>query len=249
MGRSGLIIAKNMADFLSGANSLPHISHEVVDVDFSEWDDLYKLREESFSKLKPDLHTVIFMDGRGVTGNHKRYNLFERDPIYLIMANTAWEIAERRNLDCTIYAASDECSIIFPNTKQLCDSFQMGDCGDYVLSLYVQIFLKLFWTKYPDILFKSTIFQHTEQEARRYLEYRKAICQHNALWWQAKEHLKKSDYVAVGEDTQRMVNLLKEHGLYEPLIANSDFYDGIKLIHQSNPGLDIYQTFSLAKGI
>lgn len=195
---------------------------------FDEWVDLYRIRENYFHKLNPSLHTIIFMDGRGVTGNHLRYNLFERDPIYRIMSDCAWNVADKLNLNCRIYSAADECSVIFPDTKQLIERFEMDDCGDYIATLYLQHFLKFFWVKYPEILIKSTIFQHTSQDAGRYLEYRKAVCWHNALWWQAKEYLRKEEYTSIGDDTQEMIKLLKRHQIYDELIRNNDFYNGVE---------------------
>ncbi len=202
-------------------------------MDYGQWKDIALVRETNFHKLEDEKSTVIFMDCRNVTGNHARYDLFQRDQIYTIMAKCCSEVVEGLYLSCDIYAALDECSVIFPDTKELKSCFQMGDCGDYVLSLFIQRFLKLFWVYYPTTFVKSTIFQYTQEDVMRYLEYRKALCQQNALVWIAKEHLKKEEYASVSEDTIRIKELLRRHGLLDATVANSAFYEGV-LLHVDN---------------
>lgn len=207
-------------------------------MDYIRWEDIALVRETNFHKLEDAKSTVIFMDCRNVTGNHARYNLFQKDPIYTIMAKCCSEVVEGLYLSCNVYAALDECSVIFPDTKELKSCFQMGDCGDYVLSLFIQRFLKLFWVYYPNIFVKSTIFQHSQEDVMRYLEYRKALCQQNALVWMAKEHLDKREYMAIIGNQKQMKDLLRKHGLYNITVANTAFYEGV-LIHVDSRTSDL----------
>lgn len=200
---------------------------------WEKWVDLEQIREKSFKKLDKQKSTIIFMDCRNVTSNHAEYDLFEKNPIYKTMADCSFLVLEEMDLSGVIYSAADECSVIFSDTDELCRRFQMGTCGDYVLALFLQQFLQLFWNHYPYIMVKNTIFQHTPENVSRYLDYRKALWHYNALFWMAKESLDKQLYAGMN-DEESIIALLREHGLYEKVIENQDFYNGVLLRHKGN---------------
>lgn len=209
---------------------------------FDEWQDLYNLKENNFHRLDKKQATVIFMDCRNVTANHGAYDLPGRDPVYDIMAECAYGVAEALTLGCIIYSGCDECSVIFPDTAQLFYVFGMDDCADYVLSLYTQRFLKLFWNRYPGIWIKTTIFPLPPEDVQRYLTYRQEVCRHVALAWQAKEYLGKDAYVDVGWDTEKLRSLLERNSLYDGVVKNKKFYEGVLKICKRKSPLDTLQS-------
>lgn len=198
-------------------------------------------KNKQFKMLNQEKATIIFMDGHNVTKNHERYRLMGKDPVYRDMLDTVVEVLKRRRLcehapvrllqipdyarSPVIYAAMDECSVVFPNTKKFADAFGMGDCGDYVLAMFLEDFLKIFWQQYPLMRVKATIFQEERLRVKDYLAERIRLCEENALAWVCKDRLPVAEYM--GKTPEEMAALLKEKGLYQTLEHHRDFAHGI----------------------
>lgn len=200
--------------------------------------DLWEAKEKNFRRITPDKAAVIFMDGQGVTGNHKKYNLMERDLVYRSLADAAWKVAKKTVVSCTIHAAVDECSIVFPDTSALMAHYQMGDCADYILSLYTQDLLKEFWKDFPDIRMKSTLFLLPKEDTERYLAWRKSVGRTVALFWLAKEYLPSEKYKDLPFSPGPIAELLKKEGLYEKVKKNRPFFYGIRKTYKADQSMD-----------
>ena len=207
---------------------------------FEKYQDLWSLKENSYRRLERDKAAVIFMDCKDVTGDHKRYHLMGKDPVYRALAESTMQVAEAVNLTCTVYAGIDEATVIFPDSEELYDRFRVDDCADYVLALYMQRFLKLFWQRYPDIFVKNMIFNLPIKDTDHFLSYRREVCQTVAAFYQAKEHLKASCYKDLPFAKEPILQLLKEQGLYEELVNNQDFYNGILKEHKAHTFLSVF---------
>ncbi|MCC2255557.1 hypothetical protein LKD70_14225 [Ruminococcus sp. CLA-AA-H200] len=208
---------------------------------FEQYSDLFELKEQNFHRLDQGKATVIFLDCQGITKNHKDYKLMDKDPIYRIMADCAYNVAEDIQSTCIIYAGVDEASIIFRDVADLYNAFQMGDCADYVLSLFMQRFLKYFWEKYPNIYVKGTIFNLPTKDIQRYINYRHDVCRAVAMFYMAKEYLPKELYSQLEFAEESIKELLMEHGLYDELSENGAFLNGVCLDHKSEPRLSIIE--------
>ncbi len=199
---------------------------------FEEYQDILMLKERTYHRIDLSKATVIMMDCKDVTSDHQNFHLMSEHPIYQTMADCAGRIAVSEGLDCTIYAGIDELTVVFHQPQQLFDTFRVGDCADYIVALYTQRFLKIFWKTYPTVFIKTSIFSLPHTEVRRLIAYRKAICRSGALYYQAKEHLDKSIYHRDnGKDftLEQISDILRIHGLYDELITNKSFYEGILL--------------------
>lgn len=194
---------------------------------FEKYKDLWELKENNFHRLELQKAAVLFMDCKDVTADHQRYQLMGKDPVYRVMADCARQVSQKENLSCMIYAGIDEASVVFPDSRQLYDRFRVDDCADYVLSLFTQRFLKLFWKIYPKIYVKSTIFPLSIPDIGRYLSYRKEVCQTVAAFYQAKEHLPSALYRDLPFAKEPVCKLLMEYDLYDTLVKNRSFYNGI----------------------
>lgn len=86
---------------------------------FEKYQDLWSLKENSYSRLEREKAAVIFMDCKDVTGDHVRYHLMDKDPVYRSMAESAIQVAMSENLTCTVYAGIDEATVIFPDPGEL----------------------------------------------------------------------------------------------------------------------------------
>lgn len=196
---------------------------------FVEYRDLWELKENNYRRMDPKQAAVIFMDCRDVTKNHRAYNLMTDDPVYKTMADSAFKVAEELMLDCTIYAGIDEASVIFTDIPQLRDAFQMDDCADYVLALYMQRFLKHFWKRYSDIFIKNTIFNIPFGKTKRFIDYRRSVCRTVACFYQAKEKLSPELYKDIDFAEQPIRDLLMKYDLFDILRKNDAFYNGIEI--------------------
>ena len=195
---------------------------------FEKYKDLWELKEEHFHRIHPDKAVLIFLDCKDVTRNHRKYNLLERDPVYRFLSNAAYNVAMDTQLSCAIYAAVDEVSIIFPEVQWLMGYFRVGDCAGYILSLYMQRFLKHFWRDYPEIYLKGTLFQLPSKDIDRYLKYRQEVCKAVSMFYVAKENLPSEKYRGIPFDVDSIKELLLKEDLYQILYRHRDFFVGIR---------------------
>ena len=195
---------------------------------FDKFKDLWNQKERSFKRIDSRQSLVIFMDCKDVTSDHSHFDQSGSDPIYRIMADCAYRVAVESDLSCTIYAAIDEVSIIFSDPKKLVGYFRVGDCADYLCSLYLQRFLRHFWKYYPKINLKSTVFPLSQCDTGRYLQYRKEVAQTVAMFYVAKQSLPASKYRDLPFSSSPVRRLLEDEGLMDILAKNKDFFNGIK---------------------
>lgn len=193
-----------------------------------KYHDLWERKEKNFRRIDPDKAAVVFLDGQGVTGNHKKYDLMGKDPVYRALADAAWKVAGKTGIPCMIHAAVDECSIVFPDTPALMARYRMGNCADYILSLYTQDFLKEFWQRFPDVRLKSTLFPLPEEDVERYLAWRQESGHTVALFWLAKECLPSEKYKNLPFSPGPVTELLKKEGLYQKVKENRPFFYGVR---------------------
>lgn len=187
--------------------------------------DLYLKKDNSYGKIDTRLPAVVFIDGVGVTRNHKKYNLIQRNGYLMHLHKSAVEMVKTLGISCTVYTALDEVSFIFHDTAALVYVFEMGNTVSYIESLFIQKFSRIFWTKYPEINHKVTIFNIGKEEPEKWLQYRRAVCHANAAVYMAKEYLNKEEYYE--KDIKEVLSSLKKHSLYESMICNRNFYHGI----------------------
>ena len=201
---------------------------------FEKYNDLWELKENHFHRVHPDKAAVIFLDCKDVTRNHKHYDLLERDPIYRFLSNAAFNVAKDTQLSCTIYAAVDEVSILFPDVQWLMGYFRVGDCTDYILSLYMQRFLKHFWKDYPEILLKGTLFPLPLEDIDRYMKYRQEVCKAVSMFYVAKENLPPEKYRGLPFEVKPIRELLIKENLYQILQEYKEFFEGIRIDYRAD---------------
>lgn len=187
--------------------------------------DLYLKKDNSYGKIDTSLPAVVFIDGVGVTRNHKKYNLIQRNGYLMHLHKSAVEMVKTLGISCTVYTALDEVSFIFHDAAALVYVFEMGNTVSYIESLFIQKFSRIFWTKYPEINHKVTIFNIGKEEPEKWLQYRRAVCHTNAAVYMAKEYLDKEEYYE--KDIKEVLSALKKYSLYENMICNRNFYHGI----------------------
>lgn len=201
---------------------------------FEKYKDLWELKENHFHRIHPDKAAVIFLDCKDVTRNHKQYDLLERDLIYRLLSNAAFNVAKETELSCTIYAGIDEVSILFPDVQWLMGYFRVGDCADYILSLFMQRFLKHFWKDYPEIYLKGTLFQLPPKDINRYLKYRQEVCKAVSMFYVAKENLPTEKYRRLPFEVEPIKELLLKEDLYQILSCHIDFFEGIRIDYRAD---------------
>ncbi len=83
-----------------------------------------------------------------------------------------------------------------------------------------------------------TLFAISSEDIARFLAYRREICHSGALFYQAKEHLPKELYRGPDFGIAQMEQLLKEHDLYDEVVGNEKFYNGIQKEYKSKSVLE-----------
>lgn len=190
-----------------------------------KYKDLWQLKEDTYRTINFDSPLIIYMDGKHITNNHKDYNLFKVPNFTNHLIESAERICKKLHLEAELYAGIDELTVIIRDPYPL-KKLDVGDNANYIDLIFIQHFIKDFGIKYPEVVFKSTIFNIQTQDIPRYLRYRKEICLSGALWYLAKEHLSKKEYRDLTENTD-MENLLKDKGLWEEFDNNKQLREGI----------------------
>lgn len=187
--------------------------------------ELFNKKDISYGKINIYKPLIVFIDGVGITKNHKAFPLMERDGYIQFLFECAKNMATLINTDCIIYTAMDETSFIFKDICSFINFFKMGNTKNYIQALFIQYFNQFFWKKYPMVFHKLTMFNIEDSEIRKWIDYRKKICCTNAAVYMAKEYLDKKEY---DKKTNRdIIKSLKSHNLFESLVTNKDFYNGL----------------------
>ncbi len=204
-----------------------------------KYQDLWQLKEDTYRSIDYNKPLIIYLDGKHVTNNHKDYNLLETPNFTNRLIETAEKICIKLHLEAELYAGIDELSIIIKNPYPL-KKLDVGDNANYIDLIFIQYFIKDFF--YPEVVFKSTIFNISIDDIPRFIHYRKDICLSGALWYIAKEHLPKDEYRELNENSD-MENLLKNRGLWEIFEENKQLREGI---YKSISPMDniLFQRFS-----
>ena len=190
-----------------------------------KYKDLWQLKEDTYRTIDFDMPLIIYMDGKHITSNHKKYNLLKIPNFSNDLIDSAEKTCLKLHLSAELYAGIDELALIIREPSIL-KEFDVGDNANYINLIFMQHFLKIFWEKYPEVVFKSTIFNISNENISRYIEYRKEICYSGALWYIAKEYLPKEDYKELTASTD-MENLLKERNLWQYFEENTQLRSGI----------------------
>lgn len=205
-----------------------------------KYPDLYRIKEYSYGTLNVKDPVIVFMDGIGITRNHKKYNMLNKDGFIKYLSKSALKMMSLINIDAVSYISMDEVSFVFYDTEKFIKYFEMDNVLSYIESVFLQKFCRIFHKYYPEVDFKMTMFNITENDIPRWIQYRKDICTCNAEVYVAKEFLPKHPWKQISSEC--ILNLLKENNLYDSvLMQNKQFYCG--LYHEFHPD-DIMYTMS-----
>lgn len=188
--------------------------------------DLWQLKEDTYRTLDLNKPIVIYMDGKHITTNHADYNMLKTPNFTNDLMDSADKTCKKLHISAELYAGLDELAVVIREPSIL-KQFDVGDNANYIDLIFMQHFLKFFWEKYPEVVFKSTVFNIADIDIPRYFEYRKEICYSGALWYIAKEYLSKDEYKALTQLTD-MEELLKEKDLWKYFTENKQLSTGIR---------------------
>lgn len=180
-----------------------------------------KLSAEKASEINEDKPLVVFLDGRGITGNHETFNLmtgvFQRAMVEAALGAAGGE-------ECLIYAALDEVSMIFPKPKDIISHLEYKT-NDEVIATILQDFVSVFWKKFGDyVRFHGYVFNLEDGDEEDYVKWRYRRSRHAIYTYAAKENHVYADYGKMTEE--EMKELLKKNYLWENLKANTNFFKG-----------------------
>lgn len=170
------------------------------------------VRETEYRKLSKVDPVLIVLDGKNVTKHHDRYPLLKENTFTEVIFTIGKEIVKDLNLNAHIYAMTDEINFIFTESDEFIKFFKVDGSAEYILSLFLQRFLKRFWSYYPEVFLKASISNVTKDKIARYIQFRKEICYDNALFYIAKEFLSSKEYY--GKSTKEVEDLLKGKKLF-----------------------------------
>ena len=207
-----------------------------------KYKDLWELKENTYLHINPDMPIVIFMDGRNVTNNHKGFPMLGDHNYTQCLIECGTELVREINTTAIIYAALDEISFIFYDTKDIIQYFGVDDNANYLCTLFMQRFIKKFWNYFGNF-FKNTIYNIPSEDISRYLAYRKEICYSGGLWYIAKEFLSKEKYRGLA--LPEMERLLKKENLWDTFISTDYLYKGYEYEYKKDDYsvVDIYDIF------
>lgn len=194
--------------------------------------------DNDYPKIDPIFPILIHLDGKKVTRNHKKYNMMsEENNFTQILFDCGKKLFEELSLKGHIYAATDEISFIIENTEQLVHHFKVGNSSEYILAMFFQKYLKLFWEFFPEVYLKPSITNIYSNKIERYLEFRKEVCYDNAVIYIAKEFLSPPDYTEKRQ--KEILNVLKERDLIHhlddhPVLKDGLYYSNTQGISSSN---------------
>ena len=160
---------------------------------------LDKLAAEKASEINEDKPLVVFLDGRGITGNHETFNLmtgvFQRAMVEAALGAAGGE-------ECLIYATLDE-----------------------VIATILQDFVSVFWKKFGDyVRFHGYVFNLEDGDEEDYVKWRYRRSRHAVYTYTAKENHVYANYGKMTEE--EMKELLKKNYLWDNLKTNTDFFKG-----------------------
>lgn len=188
-----------------------------------KYSDLFNLKDENYGTLSEDKCVVFFIDGKNVTKNHKDYPMLGTANFTKCLFECAKRVVRDINTSALIYAAIDELTIIFTNPSDVFSYFGVGGSTSCICGLLVQrIFcdFQLFYKCY----FKPVVFQLNECDIKRWISYRKEVCNIIGVYYIAKEYLPKNLYR--DKDLPDVLNLLREHDLIRVISSNRYICDG-----------------------
>lgn len=190
----------------------------------ANYKDLWQNKEDAYRILNFDEPIVIFMDGKAVTNNHKRFPMLGKENNFAKRLMECGEaFIKEINIDAILYAGIDELSIIVLNPKDMIYYFGVGDNIDYISTIFIQKFIERFW-EYYKCYFKNITYNIKEENISRYLQYRKDVCYSGGLWYIAKEYLPKDKYR--GLDFDEMIELLKKENLWDVFLKEDYIHEG-----------------------
>ena len=180
-----------------------------------------KLSAEKAAEINEDKPLVVFLDGRGITGNHKTFNLmtgaFQKAMVKAALGAAGGE-------ECLVYATLDEVSMIFPKPKNIISHLEYKT-NDEVIATILQDFVSVFWKKFGDyVRFHGYVFNLEDGDEEDYVKWRYRRSRHAIYTYTAKENHVYADYGKMTEE--EMKELLKKNYLWEGLKANTDFFRG-----------------------
>lgn len=190
-----------------------------------KYKDLWQLKEDTYKVIDFNMPIIIYMDGKHITSNHKDYNMLKTPNFTNDLIDSAEKTCKKLHLSADLYAGIDELAIII-REPHILKEFDVGDNANYINLIFMQHFLKFFWKTHPEVIFKSTIFNISNENIPRYIEYRREICYSGALWYIAKEYLSKEEYKELSVVTD-MEKLLKDKNLWTYFDENKQLRSGI----------------------
>lgn len=188
-----------------------------------KYHDLWELKDKSYGKLDENKSIVIFLDGKDVTKNHKKYPMIGDANFTECMFECCKSVIRDINADAIIYAAIDELTVIFTNPVDVFKFFGVDGSASCICGLFTQRLVKRFWDFY-ECFFKPVIFQMDTSFIDRWITYRREICNIIGIYYVAKEFLPKGSYK--DKDLSDVLTLLRKHNLTSVISSNRYICDG-----------------------
>lgn len=169
---------------------------------------VFQAIEKSYRRnLSTTVPIVVRFDGKNVTKNHRKFHLMNVDGFTKDILCAAKSMAD--GMECTIYAALDEVSIVFHKPFEFFGRTQDKDFL-YSTIMILQDFLRYTREVHPDIKFNVIVYNIDFDQIDSYIQYRKDMAYQAAVTYYAKEYLPAKTYV--NKSTSYVLNALKSNG-------------------------------------
>lgn len=204
------------------------IAQKKFDEEMAYFDKMKKAERTYLDESKP---CVFFFDGKDVTKDKEKYDLFDCS-FQMDLMNAVRAAFD--GIECDIYVGMDEASIVVKNTKKLLSSFRHKHT-DYVGTMFLQSVLSEFWKKRYGQFFKKELFSlGSEDDCERYLAFRKDCIQRTSMDWFFKMYIPE-DYSYRDRDYGALSYRLYELGKDKMYYSNDAFRNGILLRNHTAP--------------
>lgn len=183
---------------------------------------IFESEENAFRpQLSNNLVTVIRLDGKNITKNHKEYPLLEPLSFTWEIKNAGTKLVHSKKYkECFIYTCLDEISFIFPDSKDLLSEFDDGNAM-YLAGIFLQEFHQ---NLKKDVFFGISVFQIRLQQILPYIKFRKKCCCDAAITYYAKEHLSIADYHK--QEPSQIIKTLVDKGYKDDMVQRKKFFEG-----------------------
>lgn len=187
--------------------------------------------EKSYRRnLSTTVPIIVRFDGKNVTKNHEKFHLMDVDGFTKDILCAAKSMVN--GMECTIYAALDEVSVVFHKPFEFFGKTQDKDLL-YSAIMILQDFLRYTREVYPGLKFNVTVYNIGFDQIDSYIQYRKDMAYQTAVTYYAKEYLPPQTYV--DKSTSYILEALRSNGRDLSSKEILRFFSGTVVYTHSDP--------------